>query len=139
MTEAQLADWKVSQLHQTLQKRVCQQLRTSGVANFAHVQHCAVDVLENPGSLTTRLSEQNAYEAMNGLVTDVELSMLGLSQDLTLTDLAFLQDAVVQAHNDAFADTGYQIKNFATVSFMDTGTYRCDISRASRISSSRLV
>lgn len=120
MTEAQLANFKGSQLHSNFQKLMCKELRSSGVVNFAQVSKCSFDVLENPGSFLTRFSEENAYEAMNGRVADVELSMLGLTQELSQSELGFLEGAVVEAHNDAFEATGYQLKNFATVSFVDT-------------------
>lgn len=103
---------------------MCKNLRASGVDVFSQVQHCSFIIVEEPGSTTTRVTEENAYEAMNGRVTDVELSMMGLTQDLNKNELKFLEDAVVEAHNDAFAETGYQLKSFSTVSFMDTGKLR---------------
>eukprot|EP00977_Amphora_coffeiformis_P015227 scaffold4457_cov169-Amphora_coffeaeformis.AAC.4 len=111
---------KGAMIHFNFEKRICKKLRASGIKNFAQAEGCAFEILENPGSFSTRLSEETVYEAMNGHPAEIELSMFGLNGTPSDEAVEFLESAIVEAHNSAFAKLGYTLSAFEAHSLYET-------------------
>ena len=100
------------------EKRMCKKLRASGLAIFAQAKDCSFDILENPGSFSTRLSEKIVYDAQDARPTDVELSMVGVDKDLSADEVKFMESTIRDTHNNAFGKVGYALTKFDAVSFV---------------------
>eukprot|EP00977_Amphora_coffeiformis_P019281 scaffold7112_cov155-Amphora_coffeaeformis.AAC.4 len=105
-------------IHSKFESRICKELRRSGIENFAQASECSFNIVENPGSFSTRLTEKVVYEAQNGHTTDVALSLAGLDKDLSTDEIKALESVVLVAHNEAFAEFGYALTEIDTTSFM---------------------
>ena len=111
---------KAAMIHSKFEQRICKKLRASGIENFATAKNCVFEILENPGSFSTRLSEESVYEAMNAHSTPVEMSMIGLAGEPSAEAVAFLESTILEAHNVAFAKLGYTLAAFEADSLYET-------------------
>eukprot|EP00977_Amphora_coffeiformis_P012907 scaffold3285_cov140-Amphora_coffeaeformis.AAC.3 len=109
---------KTAKVHMTFENRMCKKLRSSGIAVFAQAKDCSFDILENPGSFSTRLSEKVVYDAQDARPTDVELSMVGVNKDLAADEVKFMESTVRDTHNDLLGKFGYGLTKFDAVSFV---------------------
>eukprot|EP00977_Amphora_coffeiformis_P021904 scaffold10056_cov164-Amphora_coffeaeformis.AAC.1 len=95
---------KKAEAHLNFEARLCQNLRASGINSFAEATDCSFLIVENPGSSSTRLTEEIVYEARDYRPTGVEISMLGLVENPPPDAIHFMESALVETHNEAYFD-----------------------------------
>ena len=121
MTAEQVLLSKAGKAHFDFEKTMCKKLRKSGVANFAMAKDCSFSFVETPGTVSARVNEEDAYESLNGAETDAEVSLRGLSQDLSLSQIKYLESVLLQAHADAFLETGYELTSLDIANMVAAG------------------
>lgn len=113
---------EVGDIHVDFEKKLCEKIQDSGLANFANAKDCSFSFLEKPGAISTRVPVENAYDSLNGQKTDSQVSLIGLLRAPSEDEFELIETAVVESHNDAFAHTGYTLGAFDTVSSLAVGT-----------------
>ena len=116
--------------HKNFETRLCQELRASGMDTFAQADNCSFSIVENPGSASTRLAQDDTfydwYQARNRLTTAVEVSLRGLSAQPTVDAVKFMQGAIVETHNVAFTKFRYALFRLEIVNVMMPHSYDDD-------------
>ncbi len=92
-------------LHHQFEEGLCQRLRLSGMRNFAKAEDCSFSFLAKPG-MTKQVPAQKTYTESKDNEAQAELILVGLKNEMTLSDVQFLNEVVVSAHNEAFAKFG---------------------------------
>jgi len=97
---------------------LCQKLLASGMTSYLKVTDCSFLIVENPGSFSTRLTEETVYESRNHWQTGAEISILGLREDPPEDAVKFVEITLLEAHNVAVAKFRYSISEFEVVSMI---------------------
>mgnify|MGYP005863236119 CR=1 FL=1 len=109
---------KKAEAHENFETLLCQNLRASRMSSFAQAKDCSFLIVENPGSSSTRLTEQTVYKARNHHPTGVEISLFGLGENPPADAIKFMETALLEAHNVALAKFRYGLSRFEIVSMV---------------------
>ena len=93
----------VASLHEAFEQDLCDRLRKSGFANFASAKDCSFSFVEHSG-LNRQGPVETAYA--NQAITEAQLSLLGLANQLSLSDRDLVNQIVTESHRQAFCHVG---------------------------------
>jgi hypothetical protein len=110
-------------LHLKFEEDLCDRLRLSGIPNFAKAKDCSFSFLAKPG-MTDQVPVKNTYMTSNGKTAQAELILAGLKKGITNADVQFLNEVVVDAHNEAFAKYGLSLGFFEGLADVAVGGFQ---------------
>ena len=105
-------------LHQAFENDLCERLRKSGYANFARAKDCSFSFVEHSG-LNSQGPVETAYA--NEAITEAQLSLLGLANEMSPVDSVLLNKIVTESHSEAFFKSGLAITSFETIADIPVG------------------
>ena len=105
-------------LHMQFEQDLCDRLQKSTYTNLAHSKDCSFSFLEKTG-LDNEGPIETAYTQEG--VTEAQLSLVGLNNELTESESDLLNKIVTNAHNEAFASSGLSLDFFQTVADFPVG------------------
>ena len=108
----------VASLHEAFEQDLCDRLRKSGFANFASAKDCSFSFVEHSG-LNSQGPVETAYA--NEAITEAQLSLLGLANEMSPADSDLLNKIVTESHSDAFSKSGLAITSFETIADIAVG------------------
>ncbi|KAL7561727.1 hypothetical protein ACA910_010941 [Epithemia clementina (nom. ined.)] len=105
-------------LHEKFEQDLCDRLQKSSFSNLAHAKDCSFSFLEHTG-LNNEGPVETAYG--HGEITEAQLTLVGLANEMTESDNELLNKVVTAAHNEAFANSALSLGLFETLADVHVG------------------